>query len=205
METFFGMSFFGAKKVILDQDIKIWTDLFSINHTLAWQALLKQYLDANLKFLKPKLYLRTLKLKDNKKRVAIIVGVDKKEKRYPYILDLLENLKKNNQYFYIYLIGVCDRDYKTVFTEYNTKPFVNLINKQSYMEVVNLISSMDVVIGTEGSLIHVSTTIGVPTIIIEFCNQFWKYSNLNRNETIQVLSREISFKKILSTLNRFVS
>jgi hypothetical protein len=62
------------------------------------------------------------------------------------------------------------------------------------------------VIGAEGSLIHMSTTLGVPTIIGQYGRDFNKYSEIkNKNifitDTISVLFLEKSLIQILYSLS----
>jgi len=193
IETIFGLMFYKSKKVILDKNLELWKKLFSKNHTIAWQELTKSYLDRNLKFDKPKIHIDLKELEinslGNKKKIAVIAGVDKKEKRYAEMLSLINLIEQNNK-FDPYLVGVCDKNEEKKFLNYLNNPKKNLINKQNYSEAISFLSSVNAVIGTEGSLVHVSTTLGVPTIVIEGRNKFWKYSNLEKTSNIIVISEE---------------
>jgi ADP-heptose:LPS heptosyltransferase len=202
IETIFGLMFYKSEKIILDKNLEIWKDLFSQNHTLAWQKLIKNYLDKNIQFNKPKIYAIPKNQKNkssHKKKVAVIVGVNKKYKRYEKII-LLINLLRRRHNLEIYLIGVCDEATEHTFKNYHDGPYKNLLNKQGYLETIQLISSVNVVIGTEGSLIHVSTTLGVPTLVIEGKNKFWRYSNLKKTDNIIVISKNKNPEQILQAL-----
>jgi len=207
-ETVFGLMFYRSKKVILDRNIKLWKKLFSQNHSIAWQELTKSYLDRNLKFDKPKIYLdlreSEINSLDNRKKIAVIAGVDKKEKRYAGTLSLI-NLIGQNSKFDLYLVGACDKNEEEKFLSYLNDPKKNLINKQNYSEAIRFLSSVNAVIGTEGSLVHVSTTLGVPTIVIEGRNKFWKYSNLEKTSNIVVASNNESPEQIFQKLKLFLS
>lgn len=203
IETIFGLMFYKSEKIILDRNLKLWKRLFSQNHTIAWQELIKNYLDKNLKFDKPKIYIdlpesKISKLNDRKK-IAVIAGVDKKEKKYAGMF-LLINLLGRRHDLDLYLIGACDKEMEGDFLNYYNNPQKNLINKQSYSEVISFLSSVNAVIGTEGSLAHVSTTLGVPTVVIEGRNKFWKYSNLEKTNNIVVVSENESTEQILHAL-----
>lgn len=203
-ETLFGLTFFKAQKIILDKDIKLWREFFSGNHTKAWQKLIKTYISSDLKFGKPKLYLFSRRVVDKENiRIGVIVGVDKKEKRFAGMLSLVVELgrQKNTT---SYLIGSCDNEYSRIFRSFISRPYVNFINKQNYTEVVDCISSMDVVIGTEGSLAHVSTTLGIPTIILDKNNSFWNHSDLDKTDYVVILKPETTPSEIIENLKLLI-
>lgn len=198
-ETLLGLGIFSAKKIILDQDLILWKSLFSQNHTLAWQELIKKHLDPNLKFSEPEIYPPRITNNEKIKKVAIVVGIIDPQKSYPQMVKLLEILKSRpNTSFY--LLGKGDKKQEEIFDKINQKNFTNLVNQRTYLETMELISTMDAVIGTEGSLVHVSTTVGIPTIIIEIHDQFWKYSNLSKTESIKPVKGNTSPEKIVEIL-----
>jgi ADP-heptose:LPS heptosyltransferase len=199
-ETICGFMFYRSRKIILDQNINLWRKFFSNNHTTAWQELFRVYFDQSLQFSKPQIYLaHTKPTSSGVRKVAVVVGVDKEEKRYEKMNSLVDLLRheKNTS---VYLIGVCDRKTESTYLKYSNDLYTNLINKQNYSEVMRLISSMDVVVGTEGSLVHVSTTLGIPTVVIEGKNQFWNSSNLDKNIDVAIVSSNSAPKEIIKVL-----
>ncbi len=205
-ETLLGIKIRRAKKIILDQNLDAWRSAFSDNHTVAWQKLMIKFFNPNLKFGKPKIYTRNKFTLQNTKiiNIAVMVGIEKKEKTYPKMQELLNLLLENYPNFQFYLLGQCNKEYSSSFRKFDRGNIVNLVNKQTYSEVIESISKMSAAIGTEGSLIHVSSTLGIPTVVIEIHDYFWKYSNLDKIGPIQVVSGNSPPEEILKTLNKFL-
>jgi ADP-heptose:LPS heptosyltransferase len=100
-------------------------------------------------------------------------------------------------------VGICDKKYENTFNYFKNKPFYYYINKLSYGETINLLSNMNLVVGTEGSLTQVSTTLHIPTIIIETGKSFWRYSNLGKTHNIKLFSKRITADHIFQEIVAF--
>lgn len=203
-ETLFSSLFINTNKTVLDQNINLWHKLFSENHTRAWQKLMQIYFDSNLQFNKPKIFFAkrsSIISNISNHKMAIIAGVDKTKKHYQDMIQLLELINGLTNTT-IYLIGACDKKTETTLSKFRSGSFHNYINKLSYEDTVKLLSGMDTVIGTEGSLVHISTTLHIPTIIIEVSDNFWKYSDLEKNSNIKTLQGKVPPEQIFQEITR---
>jgi len=204
-ETLFGLAFVKAQKIILDENLSKWIDLFSQNHSRAWLELLKTYFDQNLNWKEPKIYLGPTSPTPTPEsiRVAIIVGVNSEEKRLKNMPQILHGLRNTENVRYI-LVGASDSIYASHFNEFNEPQFSNLINKLDYRETINLLAEIDAVIGTEGSLVHVGLAFHKPTIVLDNQGIFWRQSWLQSDEIVRVLTQDFSANRIKAELSSLI-
>lgn len=188
-----------AKRVILDINIKIWESEFKNNpDTIAWQKILsyrigkKNYSSVFL----PRKFVHS-KTKTN--RIIIVAGTENPDKGIKEIKELISFVleKTANKKTEVILIGKSNE--KEVYCQ--DKRVLNLINK-GYENSILIITQSDLVIGHEGSFIHISTTLGVPTIVIENGRPFNKYSAI-RNNNIYAFN-QVDTSKIEKIIDRLL-
>jgi ADP-heptose:LPS heptosyltransferase len=192
-----------ANKIPLDKELTKWNNVFNhCSHTKAWQKIFDNIFDSTNIYHTPKLYLKnTPKKKDFIIFVAGTENINKSIQNIDEIIKYLQKTIKNT----IYKLKIVGKTEHNINIPYDEK-VINLINRTSYIECLEHISSAKLVIGAEGSLIHMSTTLGVPTIIGQYGRDFNKYSEIkNKNifiiDIISVSFLEKSLIKILYSLS----
>ena len=190
-ETLLALLKFRSQIILMDSDLDFWNEIFSSNNTLAWQKILKKYFDPSLTFKDPEIYIERKESNNSKNKIGVISGIDKKEKTFEKMGDLIRELK-NKEMLEVNLFGK-NKDWKEFggVSDY--------INKISYKETLKKMLDCNLVIGTESSLIHASAALKIPTLIIENKERlFDKYSVFGEKDYIykidengQILSKEI--------------
>lgn len=192
-ETLIPLFKFRSQIILMDSDLKFWNEIFDGNHTLAWQKILKKYFNKSLKFNRPMIFLES-KPVVSKKIIGIIAGVDKEEKNFKNMILLIKKLKMFN----INLFGK-NKEW-VVMAETD-----DYVNKLTYKETIKKISECNLIIGTESSLIHVSTTLKIPTLIIENSDRpFNKYSALNNEDHIHTINENENLDEIINRIKSII-
>jgi hypothetical protein len=198
-ESITGLLFFPAHRIMLDRNIASWRRAFTRNHTRAWQILFDAYLGEDLHYPRPHLYLAHAAEQASSSRIAVIAGADKTEKRYPRMTELLEHMQTADAYS-ADLLGACDAEYAHRFDKLVSPRFRNYINESTYERALKRIAGAKAVVGTEGSLVHMSAVLGIPTIVIETGGSFWKYSGIEKTSLVRTLPGTTSPAEILGEL-----
>lgn len=151
-----------SEKIILDKDLNLWVQTFDQNsNTIAWQVLIRHFLEIDRVDYRPHLHF----VKNNKKHsgIAIIAGIKDKTKNFCGLIKLAKIINRR-----VVLLGEGD------FSIGDYSNIENKINKLSYEETVNRMSECEVVIGPEGSLIQIASSIVPKTIAIDPQGKFAK-------------------------------
>lgn len=180
-ENLYAFKCSNAKKVPLDIDLDVWANIFSNNsHTTAWQKLIDHFQDRTSNYSLPRLYIANKHI-ETTCDIVIIGGAERKEKSIKNLSGIISTISKNFPTQNIAIVGRTEH-----LTEVpNLSNVRNLINKTTYAECIDIIANAKIVIGPEGSLIHISTTLKTPTIVGEYGRSFSKYSNITGNHIIK--------------------
>ncbi len=192
-----------ASKIPLDKNLTKWAYVFdNYSHTKAWQKLFDNIFNSSNVYFLPKLYIKNTPKKEN--LIILVAGTENIEKGIQNIDETIEYLHKTleNTIYKLEVVGKTDQNINIPYD----KKIINSINKTPYRECIDHISSAKLVIGPEGSLIHMSTTLGIPTIVGQYGRDFNKYSEIrNKNifitEKISVPFLEKSLTEILESLS----
>lgn len=192
-ESLLGLLFFNSKKIIPDFNLRLWHSTFHTNNsTTAWQLLINSSLKNQNTIYKPQLFIHT-KSQSKVNYLTIVAATKDKNKSIVslenLILDLSECLLNSGSK--IYLIGQGEYNFNFSLMPSN---IINFTNKISYYETMDLISTSLCTIGPEGSLIHVATTLNIPTIIFEDNRDFNRHSIFDRENIYKFQSYD-KFKK----------
>ena len=197
-ETLLALLKFRSQIILMDSDLNFWNQIFNENHTLAWQKILKRYFDSNLTFKEPEVYREKKESSDLKNKIGIIAGIDKKEKTFKNMANLIQELM-NKEMFNIDLFGK-NKDWKKI------GEVSDYVNKITYKETIERMLDCNLIIGPESSLIHVSTTLKIPTLIIENEERpFDKYSVLGDKEYIYKIDENKSVREIANYSQLIIS
>ncbi|OGM94986.1 hypothetical protein A2524_02755 [Candidatus Wolfebacteria bacterium RIFOXYD12_FULL_48_21] len=192
-----------ADKVPLDGDLAIWTAAFrNYSCTKAWQIIFDSIFKKNHTYTQSALFIDRMQKNDN--LIIMVAGTERKDKGIQNIEEVAQSLCRifKGTDYTIEIVGKTEEH-----TTIPTNPRItNLINKISYKECMEHISSARLVIGPEGSLIHVSTSLGTPTIVGEYGRAFKMCSeitnaNIFLTDTISASYIERSLPKILDGLH----
>jgi ADP-heptose:LPS heptosyltransferase len=151
-----------ANKIPLDKELTKWNNVFNhCSHTKAWQKIFDNIFDSTNIYHTPKLYLKNTP--KNRDSIIFVAGTENINKSIQNIDEIIKYLQKTikNTIYKLKIVGKTEHNINIPYDE----KVINLINRTSYIECLEHISSAKLVIGAEGSLIHMSTTLGVPTII----------------------------------------
>lgn len=174
----------------MDNDLRKWVDyLEKYDRPLFWQKIVcnSLCLETNTYF-SPKLEISTVK--DYIYDICIIAGVENCNKTFD-----LDNIMINlNMAKKIILIG---KTYNNLLINYKKNGIINMINKTSYMEAVGIINLSNNVVGSEGSLIQISASLGKSTYIVSGWNRYIK--NCDRKYINNSVNIETNLK-LLNTI-----
>ncbi len=192
-----------SDKIIPDLDLELWKKSFSNNsNTIAWQIIINT--------INPHLYSRGIPKiffsenekkyisKNKKSQIVIVAGTKNKFKQIPIFTNFLSQIP-NYLLDKIILIG---KEKNKIIPRLSIK---NLINKLTYRETILEIARSNLVIGPEGSLIHISSVIGKKTIIWDPENKFIKNAHpllLNKNNQI-FIQKQKELENIINYMNLF--
>lgn len=181
-----------TKKIIPDANLELWRSIFAKNNpSIAWQKIILENLIGNFTTELPKIYFSKKELllinqKElrNKRRILFIVQANNKLKKYPLWIDVIKNLNSVNDQIFI-LNAEGDLKNKAIEAEFY------ILNTQSYRDAILEIAKSDIIIGTEGSLIHIATALQKKIIALEADFSFKKQTFLNNLNNIKILNNHI--------------
>jgi len=171
-----------TKKYILDSDLKLWKESFSeLSTPKAWQKILDYYTKKENHYSLPKVYLSKKEKKEvsklrqeyKKPRVGLIVGVGNKLKLYPFWAKIIEELNQRPGSINIFLLGS-----KNNLGFPSSGRLVNFTLAPTYRKAIITIAAADIIVGAEGSLIHIAAALGKNLVLLEGSDAFYKNSFL---------------------------
>lgn len=177
------------KRIILDKEIEKWKKTFTDSpNTIAWIKIFEYYLKINLEnhqFMpriifsdQEKKYIRQNKSDD---KLGIIYGIQNKTKRYDKIDRIIDQIPSK---YKIILLGV--------ETKYFGKKIVCNLTGIGYRKTILEIATCKTVMGTEGSLVHISSSLPIKTCVIDDNDRFTKNAHPELVKNVIILkSRDI--------------
>lgn len=198
-ETLFALIKVRSRLVLMDKDLNLWNIYFKENHTRAWQTIYRKEVDNDTIFNPARIYsVKKKKINENKKSICLVAGVEDKSKEIINLFDLISVIS-NRTRATVTLIGK-DKNWS-----HNQSSATDLVNCLSYKETLQIMRDASLVIGPEGSLVHASTTLDIPTIVIESDKRpFWKYSDIPSNQNIIVINETTPLSEIASIVEKFL-
>lgn len=197
-ENIYARKCVNAIRLPLDDNLRVWVRAFDQNsHTRAWQIVVSQKTGIDDPFNQPKLFPDQTK-KD--RSIIIVGGVEnsaKKIKNFNNIISYLCRIAKDLDY----TLKVVGKTTESIHVPEGVN-IVNLINISSYADTIQDINSADLVIGPEGSFIHVSSSLGIPTIVGEYGRSFLKYSEVKNNSTY--IFKKLTTKNLESVVEKVI-
>lgn len=180
------------KKIIPDSNLKAWHESFNqLNPCQAWQVLVLSKLERFFDFETPRIYLsneenKKIKTLKNKKTpiILLIMNVDNKLKQYPYWQEVIDKLDQKNMY-----IALKNAN-EAKLTE-SIKRSVRYLSTDSYRKAILTIAASDIVVGVEGSLIHIAAALGKKLIVLEANNSFRKQTFLTELNNSRIISHHV--------------
>ena len=163
-ETLFCLLNLGSEVVFLDKNIRLFRSIFEENsNTIAWHLISDQCLGIITSQPLPEIFFSNeektyISKHKSENKIGIIVGVEKKSKRFAQINKIIAQLVSSKE---ILLLG------KGPFPRVDHKKIHILVNNSSYRENILDIATCRAVIGTEGSLVHIASTLVRKTIVID--------------------------------------
>mgnify|MGYP001571614436 FL=1 len=183
---------FSNKKIIPDADIKSWHEAFKKNNpSVAWQIIVfRNFLDNNLFIEKPKIYFSKEELKEIRQKsespnrsILFIAGVNRKLKRYPFWGEVIKKFNDN------YKIQLLNPDNDLINSVKGFK--ITIIKTSTYREAILTIVKTNIIIGTEGSLIHIAVALGKKIVALDADFSFRKQTFMNIFENVIILNNHI--------------
>lgn len=198
-ETFFMLTLYKSKKIILDRNIKLWKLVFRNNsNTIAWNVLVSKYLEITPKYPKPKIFFSKLEERNIKKhksinKIGVICGVKNKGKAFEKIDNIINLISPTKK---ILLLGRGNYFYS------GNRKVKNFINKISYRETLCKISSCAILIGVEGSLTQIASSLIPKTIILDVNKAFKKNCHPYFLKNTKIIDNKDTGILIQETLNQ---
>ncbi|MEK7658041.1 MAG: hypothetical protein AAB366_02565 [Patescibacteria group bacterium] len=180
-----------SKKIIPDADIKSWHEAFKKNNpSIAWQTItFKNFLD-NLFIEKPKIYFSKEELKEIRQEsessnhsILFIAGVDRKLKRYLFWGNVIKKLDGD------YKIQLLNPDNDLINDVKGFK--ITIVKTSTYREAILAIAKTKIIIGTEGSLIHIAAALEKKIVVLDADFPFRKQTFINVLKNIIILNNHI--------------
>lgn len=172
-ETFLILFLHRSNPILLDKDIEKWKLIFKNNsNTIAWNILVSEYLGIKSSNPKPKIYFSEkekliIGRHKSKNKIGVIYGVQNRDKIFEKIDDVVEIIPKNKK---LILLGKGEN--KTSVHE--NKNIEDYVNKISYRKTLVKIATCETIIGTEGSLTQIASSIVPKTIVLDINKVFIK-------------------------------
>ncbi|MDP2598501.1 MAG: hypothetical protein Q8P49_01585 [Candidatus Liptonbacteria bacterium] len=171
-ETLFMLLLIRSTKIVFDKNLKIWRDTFSeVGTTLAWQRLSERYIGTNFNSHKPKICFSSneedeIYKSKNLTRIGVVLGVETHSKEFRGTEKLISAIGKAKHD--IFLFGKGKLSIKI------PRSAANFVNKLSYRRTIVEIAKCGVLIGPEGSLTQIASTLCSKVIIVEGAERFKK-------------------------------
>ena len=165
-----------SEKIIPDADIKSWHETFTKNNpSAAWQIIIFGNFLNSFSVERPKIYFSEEELKkigqennNSDNSILFIAGVDDKLKRYPFWDEVIETI---------------DDDYKIQLLNPNNNLInsikdreISVIKTSTYREAILAVAKTKIIVGAEGSLIHVAAALGKKIVVLDADFPFQKQS-----------------------------
>lgn len=198
-ETFLMLFSCGSKKIVLDKNIKKWRSTFKNNsNTIAWNILVSKYLKIKLDNPRPKIYFSETEknyIKKNKSenKIGIICEIENKEKIFNEIKSVIRRIPLNKE---VLLFGKGNCNYL------DGGNIQNHINKISYRDTIIKMAFCKTILGTEGSLTQISSSIVPKTIVLDINNTFIKNSHPDFAEKVYIIKNKNLNILVQKTLNQ---
>ncbi|MBI4993692.1 hypothetical protein HZC33_01910 [Candidatus Wolfebacteria bacterium] len=182
---------FFTPKYILDSNLKIWRQYFKdYNTPIAWQKLFYYFNKKTNYYNLPKIYFSQTELEQIQKIrkenqfpiIGLIIGVTNKLKEYPHWNLIINQLGDTN--YSIFLLGVNNN----LNFDVGQSNIIDLTRHSNYRDAILYMAACDIVIGAEGSLIHIASSFNKKIIVLEGSDNFYKNSFLKPNGNITILS-----------------
>ncbi|MDD5318383.1 MAG: hypothetical protein PHF79_00980 [Candidatus Pacebacteria bacterium] len=198
-ETLLMLFSISSKKMILDEDLSLWISTFETKpNTLAWIILVSTMLkirETSLENFIPEIFFSKIEKdfvdkEQTSLNIGIIYGVTDKQKRLKKMNNLIKYLSKN---YPIILLGAGDH-----LSAQGIKG-KNYINKLSYRETLLKIAGCSIILGPEGSLVHVASSLVKKTLVIDPLNNFKKNAHPDLFSRVLVFSGDEDIQMILDS------
>ncbi|MBI5306731.1 hypothetical protein HZB04_04090 [Candidatus Wolfebacteria bacterium] len=175
----------------MDSNLKIWRRYFKdYNTPIAWQKLFDYFNKKTNYYNLPKIYFSRTELEQIQKIrkenqfpiIGLIIGVTNKLKEYPYWNSVINQLKGVD--CSIFLLGVNNN----LNFDVDQSNIIDLTKRSNYRDAILYMANCDIIIGAEGSLIHIASSFNKKIIVLEGSDSFYKNSFLKSNSNITILS-----------------